>query len=652
MSTNQKICTYNFSVQIFKNLTLSMNYKEFELQKSSVFDISTFSGKIGLGLIAICLFSVTATIFLVFSLGGLTDSNNREILADSHIVVRLLLVSFIVIIITGTILLISNLVKNYHQQLKDLESRLKNLSEGNIPDRLPETNDERQEIVKSFNALASNLIKVKSFAEEVGKGSFDNDFEVFGNEGQLGKSLGQMRKSLREIAEEDKIRNWSSNGIAHFSQLLRLNNVNVENLCVVIISELVKYLKATQGAIYILNDHQEHVLEMKACYAYDRRKFLEKNIKPGEGLVGQIFLEKETTLITDIPEGYMTITSGLGDSQPRSVLLVPLKLNEKVLGVIELASLKTFQTQDIQLTEKIGESIASTISNLKVSEDTNHLLRESLERGEQLKLQEEQMRQSLEELQATQEQVQRQTQEMTEMQESLMLEKSMFHVLMNYSPDRLTYKDVDCKVLRVNLAKAQRFNLTPEQMIGTSDADFFPPEHAAKAVKEEKELIRVGEPKLNILEKVVFEDGNVMFINTSRIPFKNEKGEFVGTCCISKDITQTKLNEAVIRNNQQMIESLIANMPVLKYRINAKNQLTDINIFNINDLKAEIFENETLKSDFVNKIKSAAEGKEKGEMFSFDSGLKSEKVTFDLKHYIVPDEIYDNCLSGFAILIK
>jgi len=225
---------------------------------------------------------------------------------------------------------------------------------------------------------------------------------------------------LEEAKHKEKERTWASEGMVLFSELLRIKNGDIEELGNYLLAELVNYLQANQAGMFILRDEKanqpEKYLDLVACYAFDRKKFLKKEVgiypEHAEGLLGQVFLEQKSLYLQQVPKDYTTITSGLGDAKPNSLFIVPLITNSKVYGVIEIASFNAFKQYQIDFIENLSESIASTIANVKVNNHTKKLLELSQEQGEQVRVQEEEMRQNMEELQTTQEELNKQAQEM------------------------------------------------------------------------------------------------------------------------------------------------------------------------------------------------------------------------------------------------
>src|SRR5690606_1684720 len=350
--------------------------------------------------------------------------------------------------------------------------------EGDTTGNAVAADDELRPIIDAANRLSDNMQKASEFARAIGDGNVDHDFKAVGENDVLGNSLLQMRQKLKSINEEDAKRNWSTAGLARFADILRRND-DYRSLAGLIISELVKYTRSNQGGMFILSEEngEEQHLELIACYAFERKKYLQKKFDIGNGLVGQCYLEKRTIFMKKVPQDYVNITSGLGGANPSSLLLVPLKVNDEVEGVLEMASFKEYEEHEIAFVEQVAEIIASTISNARINDKTRKLLQESQQHAEELRAQEEEMRQNMEEMQATQEQMHRQAEEMRKMQENLALEKSMFNVLMEYLPDRITYKDRQSRILRINKAKAERFRMSPEEMVGKTDYDFFSKEH-------------------------------------------------------------------------------------------------------------------------------------------------------------------------------
>lgn len=379
-------------------------------------------------------------------------------------------------------------------------------------------NDEIGDMAVAMDNLVNGLKGTTQFAENIGNGKYNTSFQPLSEHDVLGNALINMRNNLSKVAEDDKKRNWATEGLAKFGEILRTNNNDLMKLSDEIIRSLVKYLKANQGALYILDDElegNEATMSMKACYAWDKKKFINHKIYKGEGLAGQAWQEGDTVYLTEVPQNYIRITSGLGDANPTCVLIVPLKVNDQIFGVVEIASFTVFQEFEIEFVQKIAESIASTISSVKINAKTQKLLEESQEMTEQMRAQEEEMRQNMEELQATQEEMQRSTAET----ESTMLAIHGSLAVAEYGLDG-------------TMTKANSNFL---QIYGYSQAEVTGEHHRIFTTKEEKSSeeyrqfwrdLSAGHPKKGIFKRIN-RKGEVINVHSSFSPIKNRSGEVV-----------------------------------------------------------------------------------------------------------------------------
>ncbi|MBL3657161.1 type IV pili methyl-accepting chemotaxis transducer N-terminal domain-containing protein [Fulvivirga sediminis] len=294
---------------------------------------------------------------------------------------------------------------------------IKHLSKGDLTYQINHSsNDEIGTAIQNLGKLEVNLRSASKFAMEIGNGQFESDFVVEGDKDQLGLALLEMRDRLFDISKEDQKRNWVSEGLAKFGDILRNNQGHLEGMTDKILAYVVKYLEANQGVMFIVNDDEKDnpYLEMVSYYAWGNKKFLKGRVEKGEGLAGRAWIEQNTVYLKEVPNDYVKITSGLGDTNPKSILVVPLKLNEEIYGIIEIASLNVYESYQIEFVEKLAENVASTISTLRVNERTRRLLEQTQQQTEEMRAQEEEMRQNMEELTATQEEMQRKEKEYLE----------------------------------------------------------------------------------------------------------------------------------------------------------------------------------------------------------------------------------------------
>ncbi len=319
--------------------------------------------------------------------------------------IKLLITWFTILIVVFLIILSIFLVRNVVFITTILNSIIKKTKEGYLPEvKTINRKDEVGELNNNLQGLIAHLSNLSDFANEIGQNKFDTKFKPASDGDVLGNALLRMRDNLvkaqneaKSRQEENSQRNWASQGIAEFNEVIRDQSNNLEKLTYAVIETLVNYTKSNIGGLFIVNENDEYdkFLELKAFYAYDRHKYIDNRVEFGETLIGQCYVEKDTIYITEVPDDYMYITSGLGTDKPRSILIVPLQFNEVTYGVIELASFKTFEDYKIEFIEKISETIASAISTAKINQRTSRLLEESNEKSKRLEHQEVQARENI-----------------------------------------------------------------------------------------------------------------------------------------------------------------------------------------------------------------------------------------------------------------
>ena len=402
-----------------------------------------------------------------------------------------------------------------------------------------------------------NMMEVNiAFADHISQGNLEAEYPTDKSD-RLGESLLNMRESLKEASIRESKEKFVNVGMATVGEILRNHVDNLDELSDKVIEKLVSYLKANQGGIFILNEQDgERYLELKACRAYERKKFLEKKVEIGEGLLGQAILEKEMIMMKEIPDGYLKITSGLGIASPDNLVIMPLKSNDDIIGVIELASFKEFDDTDIEFLEKVSESIASTIISAKTNQQTKELLENSRQMTEEMQAQEEEMRQNMEEMQATQEEMARTQRELAEKEANL-------NALINNTDDSIITIDTNYKIIVMNNVVKNRYKGTQFENMKEGDNALDMLGDVRDEWKGYYDQAMAGE-RLNFILKssVHGEDSwREYFLN----PIYDEHKRIIGISVFSRDITGKKRAEQELAHEKALFQALMENIPDALY---------------------------------------------------------------------------------------
>ena len=340
------------------------------------------------------------------------QANSITLIAIIYGLLGLIFITFMVLKVSG---MISHPIKQINDDLIKLSTgNLSMAGKINI-----ESGDEIEIMASNLNRLTKGILDKAQFTNALQSGQLDSKLELLSEDDQLGLNLMQMQESLKKSKNEEEQRkeadrktNWTNEGLTGFGEILRQNTNDMKEFSYHLISNLIKYSGTEAGGLFILNDidpNDKH-LELLAAFAYDRRKFIDFRVEVNEGLLGASFMEKKSYHLTDLPEEYMSITSGTGETKPDNVIIVPLVHDNISLGVIEIASIRKIEPHVAEFIHKVAEITASTMSTVRTNIRTNELLEKSQQQAEELQAQEEEMRQNLEELQATHEEMTRREQ--------------------------------------------------------------------------------------------------------------------------------------------------------------------------------------------------------------------------------------------------
>lgn len=503
--------------------------------------------------------------------------------------------------------------------------------------------DKWEEVKKDYSKLNEDLYaqtdtiqKVSTFAEKIGNGEYDYYFEVKDDSDTLSKSIQNLRDKLYESNKQESVRNWMMMGKDRISNILRMHN-DLNKLSYEVLVALIKYVEVVQGAFYVL-DEEKNILSIHASYAYNRKKYLEKEIKIGEGLVGQAAIERDIVHRTEIPEDYVTITSGiLGDKKPSSILIVPLITEEKLQGALELASFKKFSKVEIEFLKEIGEIVARAIFNLKITSKTELLLKESQQMTYELKENEETLRQNAEEMRLTQEELEKTNTQLEKKIEEVNQSQNRLYSLLENASELILIYDEDKKLKYVSPSAIRILGYSEEELMTGKFFDRVNFKGQQTLEKLFEDLLEQPNQPQTIVYSYLHKEGHKIFLESKGRNLLKDPA-IAGLILNTSDVTERKRAEKEQRMRGQM-QSLSENSPDIIIRMDPRGQIFYHNpvIERYTGIASENFYRKNIKDaglnqDIINKftdlIKKVTKTKEKVQAELNFQAVDGEKIMF------------------------
>ncbi|MEV5499239.1 HAMP domain-containing protein [Nonomuraea fuscirosea] len=265
-------------------------------------------------------------------------------------------------------------------------------------------------LTESVNELAESLTTqiraIATVTSAVARGDLTRSIavEAQGELAELKDNINSMVGSLRETTQANQEQDWLKSNLARISRLMQGHRDLLE-VAKLTMSELTPLVSARYGAFYSIDPEGDHELILIGGYGVRPDRGPRQRFGIGEGIVGQAAAEGRHIVLDDVPPQFITIDSGLSRSTPAQIVVLPILFENRVLGVLELASFTPFGEVHLdfltQLVETIGVTMNTIIANSRTEDlltESQRLTRELQERSDELQRQQEELRRSNAEL--------------------------------------------------------------------------------------------------------------------------------------------------------------------------------------------------------------------------------------------------------------
>ncbi len=422
--------------------------------------------------------------------------------------------------------------------------------------------NERTEIYNQL-LLKENLIqKYSGYVKKIGNGEYSETANIYFDD-DLGQSLNEMKENLLQKHRTEEKQKWIFDGKNLFDEILRKHN-EIKPLAYEILVNLTEYSEAVQGIFYVFDDEIQKLISVSS-YAYGKEKFLQTEYKLGEGIIGQASYEKAILYRKNLPDNFITITSGiLGEQKPKALVILPLLGDEKIQGAIELAFLKNEIPENLLLLfEELKGIIGQTLFNIKANTTTKKLLKESRKLTDELRRNEEELRKNAKEMEKTQVELEKSNIELAQKIAEVEQGQKRLHALLENASEVITIYDKEGIVQYVSPSVKSILGFSPDEMIGVNRFD-----RGDRILKEIFQFLLENPNEEKTFEYRYIDKNNkqLWLETTGRNQLSNPA--INGILFNTRDITERKEAETIKRLSSEM-QALSENSPDMIIRMGA-----------------------------------------------------------------------------------
>ena len=441
--------------------------------------------------------------------------------------------------------------------------------------RVAITNLDKEDELQKLIAEKDEIIQRNAhFAQMIGERNFSINIHDIPESDKLGKALILMRQNLAETDKKEDELNWIARGKDQISDVLRQHN-NINILAYETLVKLLKYINAIQGSFYFYDDENKKLINI-ATYAFNRKKFVNQEFHVGEGLIGQAAFEMDLVYRKEVPDDYITITSGiLGDKRPKALLIVPLISDGKLQGIIEFTTLDNeISDLTIKFVHELSDIIGQTLFNLKVNTRTERLLKEAQEMTTILRNNEIELRQNALDMKRAQEELEKSNKNLAKQIEEVENAQKRLHSLLENASEVISIYDENSIVKYVSPSVKNIMGISVDDLIGKSA---FEQEDASTELLKKTFYDLLENPQEPISFEYQYEKSasDLIWLETTGRNLLHNQA-IAGIIFNTRDITVRKIAERAQRMSGQM-QALSENSVDMIMRVSLEGEFYYVN---------------------------------------------------------------------------
>lgn len=333
-----------------------------------------------------------------------------------------LVLGFALLIICSILISAFILIRSFIVPVLNVRSIIMRMGQGELPElKMKIPKNAVGEMMQALRFMVEGFRQTSTFAEEIGKNNFDHPYKPLSANDVQGHALLRMRNQLKEASEVEARRKWLVEGLTELHEIMRANQEDFNILLDKIIHNIVDRLEVQQAAIFLLHndDLNDLHIQLGSYYALNNKILNSHRYELKEGLIGQAIASNKIIELNEVNDPYFTIDTGMGESKSCSIIIIPLITSGKVVGAIEVASIKPFDSARKEMLEMMAEPIAASLFSLRANLITAQLLEESRKQADELVYQEQELRKINNELTKQSQLLRQSEEEMKSQQEEL-----------------------------------------------------------------------------------------------------------------------------------------------------------------------------------------------------------------------------------------